>query len=432
MSKDFNLIFDNFVQEKKYDEILKKCREDEFKNFNQRYFFEAVAYFELGRIENAIEAVDEGLRILPLSPWGILLKYKILKKDSSESALDFICDKILLQGIKKNEILIEAINELVKKGDYIRASLINEKRDILHQEKSKKYCVCIQVFNKPDTLIRLFDSLLDCENKEHFHVLILQDSHLNSRKEHEYADKVKAVSTVVAEYSAKLANAFESLEFMVNPTNMGTAPTCRKLLSYAADKYEGFLFLEDDCVLTKDSLAWTFNVLENLISDVGPHFGTCESIFFDYSRGNPPDDTDLAILESCAEQLSNKYCHLGFVPSTCFITSSSMWGRYKSLRSFPKGPESLNKFFETVNGRTIFPLLPRVSDIGMEHEDGYSTANLGKGNVKEIKHTYLTSNDTPCYSNYKFYDGNLDLLFSATSKINKEHIVKLKKELTKS
>lgn len=429
MSTEISKKFDELLNSKDLDGLIQLCKSEKYIHFNQRFFYLSVALLEKGNYEESIEAANCGLEFFPTSPWGVHVKYRAMKKLSSKRAIDFLFEEIITTNIRRESLLVECINELVALGDFSRASSINDKRSVFQKVENKKYCVCIQTFNKADTLKSLFDSLLQCTNSQDFDVIILQDSHLGSKKQDEYAVKVQAVTEIISHYSTILANSFNSFEYITNRTNMGTAPSCRKLLDHASSKYDGFLFLEDDCILAKDTLAWASFVLENLISSDGPQFGTGESIFFDYSRGTPPNQSELESLRSAAGNLSKYYCKLGFVPSTCFITKSEIWNKFSSIRSFPKGPESLNKFYESIGGKTIFPILARVSDIGMEHEDGYSTANLGKGNVKEIKHTYLTSEFCPCYIEFESYDGNLDLVFSATSKIHKAHIKKLNDEL---
>lgn len=424
MSEKPEVIFNNLLEKKEFEKVVELCESPEYSNFKQRNFFQGLALKQLGSYTDALSSVNVGLESNPESLWGINLKYSILKELSIEDALSFVYSVLSEEDVKSESLLTEAINDFVKFGDFNSASILNEKRSVLCDISAQDYCICIQAFNKPDTIRSLFDSLLKCDGKSNFHVILLQDTYVNSRKPDDYKPKVEEVKNVIFEYAPSLSSSFYSFEYHFNEVNMGTAPTCRKLLEIGASRFKGFLFLEDDCILARDSLVWTRFALDNLITEQGAHFATCESVFFDHSRGEPPKHEDLLKIKEIAQNLNSSFCKLGFVPSTCFITLSSLWDRYKSLRSFPKGPESLNKYFESINGKTVFPIVPRVSDIGMEHEDGYSTLNLGKGNVKEIKSTYLTSDIFSCDSNFEQYRNSLDLLYSATSKLNEKHIEK--------
>ena len=200
----------------------------------------------------------------------------------------------------------------------------------------------------------------------------------------------------------------------------------RRLLDKVCERYEGFVFLEDDCIFSADALEWTHELLEKHISPYDHWFGSCESIFFDSKFAIPPvGDLDALRRFAESEAILDSYVLLDFLPSTCFITRKEIWSVCSEIRSFVEGPESLTAFLSSMNRKTIAPVVPRASDIGMLHQFGYSVSNLGLGQVKEIKNTYLMSSAENRSEALKLYAGNLDLLFSASVRLNQsaaEHL----------
>jgi hypothetical protein len=77
----------------------------------------------------------------------------------------------------------------------------------------------------------------------------------------------------------------------------------------------------------------------------------------------------------------------------------------------------------TAMGRkTVSPLVPRASDIGMQHELGYSVTLMGRNNVKETKTTYLMAEGSFEPKESTLFVGNSDLLYAATSVLKTEHL----------
>jgi hypothetical protein len=116
---------------------------------------------------------------------------------------------------------------------------------------------------------------------------------------------------------------------------------------------------------------------------------------------------------------------LEFVPSTCFMTTREIWKICANIRSFTRGPESLTQFLKPLERKTLAPLVPRASDVGMLHELGYSVAMLGAENVKEIKQTYLLSDGQLDLEKIKHFKGDAGLLYSASVLLDEKSISRL-------
>lgn len=422
--------FQDLVDNKKWEGVIKYYHDlsESEKENSQFCFYNATAYFEIGNFEQAHQYVLKGLGYEPHSSWGRKLLYKYEEQRLGESiALSNMYEYIIEFDINSPSVLDFFVQRATDMGLFSKAAIINERREVVANKiDSFGYAVAIQCFNKPDTLDEMLNSLTECTDCNRFSVVLLQDAWEGSKKEDIYKDSAYKVQEIIAKWLPLLSIKFINVTVIRNERNLGTAPSCRRLLDYVSNTYKGFVFFEDDCVLSRCALSWSLYCLEERISSYDCWFATCESIFFD-SRGYViPDDTKAKLKSlSLHASLLFTHCEFGFVPSTCFMTRSKIWEQFSKIRSFPKGPESLNKFYKSKLGRTLFPIVPRVKDIGMLHELGYSVATLGKDNVKEVKSTYLLAEGRWEREKVGPYVGDMDLLFSATAKVNQAHLEKV-------
>lgn len=390
------------------------------------------ALLKTEQFEEAYSLLNDLIKSYPKNVPLITLLYEtsVMLKGKLEAATS-LQEHILANNLDSEFLLAKCADALREQSRFKDAISINKLRFVI-KPPVQKIAIAIQTFNKADTLKGLLDSLLKCDNCELFTPIILQDSWIDSKKPEVFRKGYEDVQNLLEQYFPRLIKKFGAIELLINERNLGTAPSCVKLLNHISDKYESFIFFEDDCILFKDTLVWAKYALDNLIEPYGSHFATCESVFFDFGKKQAPTNDQTTKLRTIGEHLNSYYCSLNFVPSTNFLTRSEIWRHYSNLRCLPRGPESLNAYFKEISGKCIFPIVPRTIDIGMEHEMGYSTTNLGKGNVKEIKNSFVNSGlfDTPL--SFSEYLGDKDLVYSASSNIHPEHIDKLLKVTTES
>lgn len=412
------------LKESNVDEILKKTEKsiEEPDCPANIFFFRAKALQMLSSLEEALRFVEYGLPRTPQSNWGQFLQYELLvamgRDDEALSRLRTYIDS----GVPDIELAKAVYVDRAVINDYFDlASEVNETRDVIVKDKAlPKYALAVQCFNKSDTLEKVFSSLIECIGTEAFALVILQDSPRNSKKPEVYESAAESVQRAIGNWLPKLISAFESVEVLQNPTNKGTAPSCRRLLDRVVDRYEGFLFIEDDCLLAPDALEWAKYCLKYKISPTSYWFASCESIYFN-SRNVIPSGDQIELLTKYARlpDVRSAYIGVDFVPSTCFITTCEIWKVIANIRSFTRGPDSLNIFLKKAGFKSLLPIVPRASDIGMLHELGYSVAMLGKDNVKEIKQTYILSDCieiTP--DEFDLFIGDQGGLFSASVKLD--------------
>jgi hypothetical protein len=381
------------------------------------FFFRATGLAKVGRIDDALSTIESGLTRDANSAWGNKLLFDTLRAAGRvPEAYSRFAEYIRTPGNHEADKawLIQCAAEA---NLFDVAAEVNESRAVIaNVPVAPQYALAVQCFCKADTLDQVFASLCSIEGAEHFALVILQDSPIGSPREQEYRDEHKAVKSVFAQWLSNLSHAFFSVEFIENVRNLGTAPSCRRLLDYVSRKYAGFLFIEDDCVLSPFALNWARYHLSNTIRERDTWFVTCESSFFD--REDRVIDPDLSVrLSRFAERpdIRNAYVFLKFVPSTCFGTVSGIWQQCAIPRSFTRGPESLNRFLQMKQKQTIAPVVPRAADIGMLHRFGYSVEHVGTANVKERKNTFHLSQTAFEPADCLPYDGDKDVLYRATS-----------------
>lgn len=343
------------------------------------------------------------------------------KLDRRDDAQQLLKEYVWKYG-NDESILRALIESLLITNRFDDLKLFNDARSVYSDGESQSFCLAIQCFNKPDLLAKTLESLLNCEGKESCSVVLLQDSYMNAPYQKDYRSGYEETNQVIREYLPKMLQVFNGVTYIKNTTNLGTAPSCRKLLDYCFKNYHSVMFIEDDFILSPDSILLAKYFSANVVGKNDILFASCESVFFD-SKGKevPPIDSEIEVLRS-SEDIVSSYILVSFVPSTCFITNRDVWDSCGSLRGALRGPETLNAWLKFSGKSTALPVLPRGCDVGMFNENGYSVALLGKENVKENKTTYLVSDRKNLPDQMFQYSGDKNLLYSALVLLNQQHL----------
>lgn len=284
----------------------------------------------------------------------------------------------------------------------------------------------VQCFIKLDTLAGLCRSLLRCEGRRDVHLIFWRDVPPtggdgdvtpNAARDAALAAEVSAyIDRFIADHGGEFASAVSR----ANATNLGTCATCEAAIGAAFQIHDFVIFTEDDTVFSSDALLW-FAALRSLgvldEPDVIALAG--ESIYFDSRGATLPAGYKEAAREAATERnLTGQFVRLNFLPSTCFATTRVQWARFGQLRGQPRGDEDVCALCRDQGLFVIFPVVPRVWDIGMLHADGYSVRMLGTDGVREVKCTYLTADDLPRRRGPPApYGGSLGRLFEESVKL---------------
>ena len=257
----------------------------------------------------------------------------------------------------------------------------------------------IQCFIKADTLHDLCDSLLRCDGTETIDLIFWLDSPLGSRSEARFTPLHAEVCATLDRFVAMHSGRFRSVSRHQNLSNLGTCATCRAALDHAFSLHPFAIFAEDDIIFARDAFAWFGDIRRLGLLDEPRHWAIAgESVFFNARDEVLPEGWPAAMARLAAEEgLTGHYVTHNFIPSTCFATTAAHWRHFGATRGQPLGDVDLCTLCRDEDGWCIFPVVPRVKDLGMLHHNGYSVLIHTRDGVKERKNTYLMSDDLlPC------------------------------------
>lgn len=257
--------------------------------------------------------------------------------------------------------------------------------------------LCVQAFNKADTVIETLTSLSRCAGARDFDLLVVQDGLEGSRFKDKYADEHRQTQAVIRPWVEAHGDAFKSARFIPEDQGRGTAGTARVAIDHSLQDHDWVMFTEDDVIFEADALTWFTTMIDHpafLRDDVWAIAG--ESKFFD-SRGNPVSDTRKAEALAIATELEmvRKFCYHSWLPSSCFATTTAKWAEFGETRGLARGPKMVNDRCQAEGKISLWPVVARACDIGMHHTIGYSMTIHKKPEKIPQKSCYLTSRDVP-------------------------------------
>lgn len=279
--------------------------------------------------------------------------------------------------------------------------------------------IVVQCYNKADTLALTLNALLKCQDREKFNLIIWQDSEIGNHKQAQHAPQREAATAVVRAMLPMLEKAFASVEYHVNPANLGCYETCRQCIDYAFETNDFVIFTEDDGIFTEDALVWFEGAREfPEYKDEKCRAITGESIFF--NAGSKPLSRVFrhAIAASANKtEIGLNYVTFNFVTSTVFALDKEKWALIREVRGEINGDVTLCKICDEHKYTCVFPVVARVMDIGMRHAQGYSVGIHSAANVDE-KNTYLSTDDlVTVYGTYSPYAGSRGRLYDLTANL---------------
>lgn len=429
---------EQLAQKENWPEIV-RCTDGisrEQQKFPAYWLFRGLALLKMNEPYRAEAPLREGLQAAapasPSSRWGSKMLFDcLLATGRDDEAFAFFKSFIFSSPDHESEKnwFVEKASE---RNLFSLAAEVNEtRRPITVARPQPRYALALQCFAKADTLERVLAELLQLHNAKQFALVILQDSAQGSTSRERYLPGTAAVAQTLAKWLPQLSRHFYSVELFENETNLGTAPSCRRLLDIICSRYSGFLFIEDDCLLAPAALDWAAFHLEHSIHHLGSWFFSCESAFFN-SESSSVNAENLLALQKLAEhrELRFSYSFENFVPSTCFGTSAQLWQLCRQVRSFTRGPESLSLYMKMLSRKTLMPVVPLASDIGMQHSLGYSVMTVGREKIAERKNTFLLQRLAFQAPECQKCNIENSLIYEATSRCNPLAIAALEQALS--
>jgi hypothetical protein len=283
------------------------------------------------------------------------------------------------------------------------------------EQSEVSLAIVVQCFIKRDTIENLCRSLLLCHERKKFDLIFWSDCALGSQKP-EYESLNKTVIEYLDHFSVDNIGEFQQIVTKINDQNLGTCKTCEVALDFAFGSHDFVIFTEDDTIFAPDALQWFLRAAST------PEFAQSkawaiagESIFFNsQARTVSKSFADSARRAAVCGGWARNYLEFSFVPSTCFATTQANWRKFGPTRGQPLGDVDLNALCVTEGKTCVFPIIPRVKDVGMLHELGYSVAIHSAAGVREVKNTYLTSGEVSGGDRGELFPfpGNADALYS--------------------
>lgn len=234
--------------------------------------------------------------------------------------------------------------------------------------------ICVQAFNKADTVIQTLESLAHAKLSRKFDLIIVQDGIVGSKFEDRYQEQHKDTRNAIESWLAANSGNFKSADFKPEERGRGTAGTARVAIDYSFRNHDWVIFSEDDLIYESDALEWFTAMITHagfLQDDVWAIAG--EAKHFD-SKGFPVAESmkNAAMLEAAEYNLISKYCYFGWLPSSCFATNRKKWAEFGGTRGMARGPKMVNDRCKAENKKSLWPIIARCRDIGMHHDIGYS------------------------------------------------------------
>lgn len=220
------------------------------------------------------------------------------------------------------------------------------------------YVLAIQAFVKVDTLSYLLQTIPSLIGIEKYTIIIGIDScnKMRYKNRDHWPEQNKIVKDMVLNF--RKSAPCKKVDIIENDTNMGTAPTCKKIVDHAMNFSDYTIFIEDDIILSKDALLYHEHVFELTKSNID---------VFAISVGG----IDLSRINTNIDNLY-KLHKLNWVDSAEFGVNKNIWCKYGEIRGQTMGAINFGNACRTDNKYTISPIIKRMCRLGINHPDSYA------------------------------------------------------------
>lgn len=269
----------------------------------------------------------------------------------------------------------------------------------------------VQPFIKPDTLAALLRTLLRCSRKESVRLVLFSDNPSGLKDnpsglalatrpasaESEFAEKNRRVMELLRDFRDAHRSEFRDVVIQVSDRHLGPCRTCRAAIDFAFEQDDLVILTEDDALFSEDAIEWYERMYESGIMEVPENWAvTGESIYFDAKTKRPPPEyIERARAASIRRGYFHQHTRFRHLPATSFAVIKPKWDLFGELRGRDRGDELVCQVLREQRNFVVFPILARVTNVGMLHADGYSVAIVGAEEVAARGNydTYLLSED---------------------------------------
>lgn len=282
--------------------------------------------------------------------------------------------------------------------------------------------IVVQCYNKPDTLALLLNSLMNCQGRHGFDLIVWQDSTIGNAKQKKHTKSQIATAALIDSLMPQLKEQFRSVLYRANVVNLGCYKTCKLAIDHACNDHEFVIFTEDDAVFAEDALVWFDGMSRTeVFQDPACRAIAGESVYFNTEGLDVSRRFRLDMINGVNRtDAVSRFIRFNWVPSTTFAVDRAKWAQIADVRGLDRGDVLLCELCEKDQLHCLFPIVPRVKDIGMLHVNGYSVGIHDAANVPP-KNVYLLSDDVvEPYVAYQPFYGRPGPIYALTSKLLSE------------
>ena len=282
--------------------------------------------------------------------------------------------------------------------------------------------IVLQCYNKPDTLALLLNSLMNCRGHNEFDLIVWQDNTAGNAKQKKHTKSQMATAALIESLMPQLIQQFRSVQYKANALNLGCYKTCRLAIDYAFQNHDFVVFTEDDAIFAEDALVW-FDGMSRTEAFQHPACRAIagESVYFNTDGLEVSRRFKLEMINGVNRtDAVSRFISFNWVPSTTFAVDRRKWAEIANVRGLDRGDVLLCELCAKEQLHCLFPVVPRVKDIGMLHVNGYSVGIHDAANVPP-KNVYLLSDDVvEPYVEYRPFTGRQGPIYALTSKLLSE------------
>jgi hypothetical protein len=247
------------------------------------------------------------------------------------------------------------------------------------------YAICINTFIKPKDTQSLLNSLENCIGSKKYNLYISLDSINNMPyNKAEWIGLHKETANYLINYASTKNVFFNNIELVIFNKNYGPYKSCKRIIDIGMQNSDYIIFLEDDCVLSKDFLMYHEYMYENFAKQ-NPSVYTIASSLMYWPKDYSFEDSKI-----------NKVNKAEWVPSFEFGITKSVWEKFGSLRGQPpEGDVCFGQSCKDQGMHSLYPLIPRC-----------------------YRNTYQENSHSAYYAPQKFTEESIPKLSNCDTKID--------------
>jgi len=241
--------------------------------------------------------------------------------------------------------------------------------------------ICINTFVKIKDVFLLLNTLNNCVNANKYKIFISIDSTNNMPYLHRdhWIVQNKILEKELIKYITSKEYNFKSIDLMILNTNYGPYKSCKTMIDIGFKFSDYIIFLEDDCVVSKDFLLYHEYMYNHYVYKHPKTFAISGSSIY------IPEKYDFPYYHI------DKIYYANWVPSFEFGITYKIWKNFGHLREEQEGDIHFAQACNNLDMHTFYPFIPRCYR-NVNQKDSNS-AYYNQKNNENLK-TILSNQDT--------------------------------------